>query len=201
MKNIFLGLLPTTVFLAASSGILISTATAQLVGPMNAPPPVGIHAVGSAPLQSEKVVYLGPRGGLVAKALAASRPDGTGGDYDILVVGDVDKLGPAVLTVVQAALASGKAVVFDAPSDGSGRRTHDALLEELVGTVIDAPAVRVVKAPNGQKGYYVTPIDAPAAAARQVQAASQISTPAASRNSVANVFGIGGSVKQEEVTK
>ncbi len=132
----------------------------------------------------KKVLYIGSSKGFVATSLAAKLPTGTQSEYDILVVGDADTLGESVLPSVKEALANAKEVVFDGPSDGSGRSTHAAILYEVAGTTIDSAAVRVEKSP---KGYYVTPIDAPdivkvkAQAAGTVQAGSQT-------NSVENIF-------------
>ncbi len=134
----------------------------------------------------QKVLFAGSTKGFVATALAASLPAGSESDYDVLVIGDADQGGPALETLARKALDAGKEVVFDAASDGSARSAHDRILQTLVGTSIDAAAVRVQKA---DPGYYVTPIDAPVIAMKKLQLASaKESSP--SSNSVQSVFGI-----------
>lgn len=151
-----------------------------------APPPTGIVSADTD--VRKKVLYLGASGGFVATSLVAKMPAGTKDDYDILVVGDVDKLGDSATPIVMDALSNGKEVVFDGPSDGSQRATHAVILDELVGATIDSAAVRVEKAP---KGYYVTPIDAPIAVKAKTEAAKAMSV-APAANSIENVFGISG---------
>ncbi len=134
----------------------------------------------------QKVYFAGSTKGFVATALAASLPAGSEGSYDVLVIGDADQGGSATLELARKALEAGKEVVFDAASDGSQRPAHAKTLQALVGTTIDAAAVRVQKA---DPGYYVTPIDAPVLAMKKLQLASaQESHP--SSNSVQSVFGI-----------
>jgi len=63
---------------------------------LNAPVPTNIVSVDTN--LRKKVIYLGDQGGFVAKALAATLPIGSDADYDILVIGDADKLGDTALT-------------------------------------------------------------------------------------------------------
>ena len=142
----------------------------------------------------QKVYVTGSAQGFVARSLAASMPAGTEGSYDILVIGDADQGGAAVLEQARKALADGKEVVLDAASDGSAQPAHAKTLQALVGTRIDAGAVRVQK---GDSGYYVTPIDFPQVALKKLQIAQAKAQPqfqhpgdTPSSNSVQNVFGI-----------
>ncbi|WP_045769876.1 hypothetical protein [Xanthomonas albilineans] len=141
----------------------------------------------------KKVYFAGPTQGFVAKALSASLPAGTESNYDILVIGDADKGGRAMLELARKALDEGKEVVLDAASDGSAQSAHANTLQALVGTSIDVGAVRVKK---GDRGHYVTPIDTPAVVHRKMQIAaaanaqSQESGSEPSINSVQNIFGI-----------
>jgi hypothetical protein len=157
------------------------TATAAAMAPTDAADMVPAEAD-----VRKKFMFAGSTQGFAASALNASMPAGTANDYDVLVVGDVDQGGAAVETLVRQALDSGKEVVFDAASDGSARATHADILQRIVGTTIDSAAVRVQKA---DKGYYVTPIDAPAVASTKLKsAAAHDANP--SSNSVQSVFGI-----------
>jgi hypothetical protein len=133
-----------------------------------------------------KVLYAGSTKGFVATALSASMPTGTESDYDVLVVGDADQGGDAVVALVQQALSNGKEVVLDGASDGSTRSTHADILQRIVGSSIDSAAVRIQRA---LKGYYVTPIDSPAIADAKSKA-SGVRKENASSNSVQSVFGI-----------
>jgi len=134
----------------------------------------------------KKVYFVGSTQGFVAKALVSAGSTGTADDYDLLVIGDADQAGPAVQNLVRDALAKGKEVVLDGPSDGSARSTHADILQAVVGTNIDVAAVQVKKA---EQGYYVIPIDAPAVAEAKAQAAAARGLDLGS-NSVQNVFGI-----------
>ncbi|WP_045761152.1 hypothetical protein [Xanthomonas albilineans] len=151
-----------------------------------------INIVASDADVRQKVYFAGPTQGFVAKALSASLPAGTESNYDILVIGDADKGGRAMLELARKALDEGKEVVLDAASDGSAQSAHANTLQALVGTSIDAGAVRVKK---GGRGHYVTPIDTPAVVLKKMQMAatytqSQESDSEPSINSVQNIFGI-----------
>jgi len=153
------------------------------------PPPSATETTTTESDVRQKVLYAGSTKGFVATALSATMLAGTESDYDVLVVGDADQGGDALVALVQQALANGKEVVLDGASDGSDRRTHADILSKVVGTRIEASAVRLKRA---VKGYYVTPIDAPAAASAKAQAVG-VQGAGARDNSVQGVFGIRGS--------
>ena|GEM_PF-1454429 len=169
---------------ATSANSAAADSEAATAAGSNAPIPTNIVSVDTD--LRKKVIYLGDQGGFVAKALAATLPIGSDADYDILVIGDADKLGGTALTAAQQALASGKEVVFDGPSDNSDRSTHANILATLVGTRIDVAAVRVEKA---VQGYDVTPIDAPAIAQVKIKTAAAKGAQL-NGNTVSTVFGI-----------
>ncbi|WP_155395650.1 hypothetical protein XACN24_03075 [Xanthomonas albilineans] len=170
-------------------GAPVSAAPAAVLASVT---PSNINIVASDADVRQKVYFAGPTQGFVAKALSASLPAGTESNYDILVIGDADKGGRAMLELARKALDEGKEVVLDAASDGSAQSAHANTLQALVGTSIDAGAVRVKK---GDRGHYVTPIDTPAVVLKKMQMAatytqSQESDSEPSINSVQNIFGI-----------
>ncbi|CBA15197.1 hypothetical protein [Xanthomonas albilineans] len=170
-------------------GAPVSAAPAAVLASVT---PSNINIVASDADVRQKVYFAGPTQGFVAKALSASLPAGTESNYDILVIGDADKGGRAMLELARKALDEGKEVVLDAASDGSAQSAHANTLQALVGTSIDAGAVRVKK---GGRGHYVTPIDTPAVVHKKMQIAaanaqSQESGSEPSINSVQNIFGI-----------
>ena len=130
--------------------------------------------------------------GFVGQTLLQSKKVGTASGFDLLVVGDADLIAPETRTLVDQALASGKEVVLDGPSDGSSRIVHDQLLKEITGMTIGSAAVRIQKNMNG-RGYSVTPIDhdTPTTPSEIDAAANNQNL----HNNVSNIFGISGSGK------
>ena len=140
---------------------------------------------------THKVLLLGANSGFIASKLSASFPGGTENDFDILVVGDADKINSAQFLKIQSALNAGKEVVFDAASDGSNRKTHSEIVKKLTGVSIDTAAVRIQKVNQG--GFMVTPIeDEQTVAAKTYQHRFTSNTTESSvlLNSADNVFGI-----------
>lgn len=152
------------------------------------------HGVSAA---NPTVLAVGERG-FVGKALALTHTAATDGNFDVLVVGDADKIDAATKARIELALESGKQVVLDGPSDGSSRAAHKEMLREITGMTLDAAAVRIQRDPQG-KGYYVTPIDsvAPSKARKSTaQAGGQTGegeseSESESDNTVAGIFGSG----------
>ena len=133
------------------------------------------------------VLIAGRGDGMVAHALKTGLKAGSRSDFDVLVL-DANANGEE-LALADSALEAGKQVVIDGSSEADS-----ALVRKLAGMSVDADAVLVMKASDGQEGYVVVPIDSEArAAARKTALAVGHSTAASDDvtvNTVASVFGL-----------
>ena len=133
------------------------------------------------------VLVTGRGTGFAAQALRAGLKAGSKNAFDVLVIdADVDA---DTVALAEAAIEQGKRVVVD----GSGG-ADAALARQLAGMSVEADAVMVMKASEGQDGYVVVPIDNEASAARR-KAALQAANPTAAAeelpvNTVQSVFGL-----------
>ena len=153
--------------------------------------PPGSNQIRYSQYPTHKVLLLGANTGFVAAKLSTNLPSGPENDFDILVVGDADKINAAQFAKIQNALNAGKEVVFDAASDGSDRQTHAELVKKLTGASVATAAVRIQKVKEG--GFMITPIEDEQTVAKKAYQERFASKPSGAQsplNSADNVFGI-----------